>query len=1342
MTVKSSILLLIPLGMFGCTDASTDGTEELCPVWYVDVDEDGFGDPDNPIELCSDEQSREGLVANRDDCDDLDPDINPDGEEVCDLAGFDEDCDGWANDLDPDYRGGVETWADEDGDGYGDPGSALQLLCDVPQGRADNFGDCNDAEEFTYPGAAYNESDTLCMTDADGDGYGNTVSVPGATAGTDCDDTNPAAYPLAQERFDDLVDQDCDGDARDWFMEDDFELGEPRPEVIPRLLNTEITTEFAHSGKYSVKMPAFTNLVFREIDTSYTGIEGQDVPPEDSYDWGCRNFKWSFWAKRGPNAPDSGDTITLQGYDGNQYDDIFVLEGNGVTDDEFKFYTGTIQTERVYHDSLRLRIRASGFDDEEFFYIDDVRIACTGPDVDGDQVGRNEDCNDSDARHWSDCGLCTDDDNDGYGPLPDKDPKTVDSFCDLGNTDCDDTDGLRSPAALDETPDGLDQNCDEIDGPGFFDSFEDGAIDTDIWDTVTGQWDYQSVYVNRGFLALQISGGSEADTDSYNMLPCDEIGYAIQVKRGPSVPESGDQVRIQWFDGQGWQDGFNLSGGVTDGDLIRYRGYIDDPLAFWVGFKVRLAGTGDVNDDWFVDDVGMACNPTDTDGDGYWDGIEDCDSGLPPQGNAQSSLHWSDCGKCIDLDLDGFGEECDLGPDCDDDDPNVNPLAFDEVGDGVDTDCNGFDGPGIMDDFDTGSIDNGVWTGMSGSYFYDAFTRYAGDYSLRFYGQFLTPTFAESVRMNTTPCESMKFEYRARNYWDGLTFGDFFQMQYFDGTDWRIAEQWDGSSANSTAWLLRQGVFAGPGVVSDDNFRVRMFMAASYEYVRFDDLAVTCGSDNADGDIRTVDDDCDDKDPLHWDDCGLCTDADGDGFGVGCDLGPDCNDAVPTINPQATEIAGDGIDQDCDNFDDVRVGGDSFDEGYVQGTPGSWEDMTGPVWVRSTYSTDGDYSLNLWGTGRALTETIDTRSCNIIAYRMDIRNGQTFSTMESTDPFRVYYIDDSGLEVEADVFLGSDLSTSAFERVVGFIDTNDAKHADFQIVLQNGATGSYTDQVFVDNFVFGCTQDGDGDGFPAAIDCDDTDQRHWSDCGLCVDADDDGYGADCDLGPDCDDGDDAVYPGAEDISGDGVDADCSGTDGIGVFSDFETATPVPGFTEFTGQASFVTTNAYSGIYSVFMNGETGTGGGTIYAMSLDLDSKTCPQMAYEFQLLEGPTNSPEATDWIAFQGNDAGTWTDIVRQNGRSRRESSFTRYFGTSTGWLDDDTEFRFTNQGSCLNCDNWLLDDVAIGCDDDEDGLSTPAEAELYGTDPDVNDTDGDKVNDGDEVAAGTDPLDPLDF
>ena len=47
----------------------------------------------------------------------------------------------------------------------------------------------------------------------------------------------------------------------------------------------------------------------------------------------------------------------------------------------------------------------------------------------------------------------------------------------------------------------------------------------------------------------------------------------------------------------------------------------------------------------------------------------------------------------------------------------------------------------------------------------------------------------------------------------------------------------------------------------------------------------------------------------------------------------------------------------------------------------------------------------------------------------------------------------------------------------------------------------------------------------------------------------------------------------------------------------------------------------------------------------------------------------------------------------------------------------------------------------DTDGDGLTDGEEVDEYETDPLETDTDGGGVDDGDEVAAGTDPLDPSD-
>lgn len=73
-------------------------------------------------------------------------------------------------------------------------------------------GDCDDDDPFTYPGAAASDSGSECMTDNDGDGYGDADPAGGVTPGSDCDDLNPSRSPGAEEVPFDGVDSDCDGE--------------------------------------------------------------------------------------------------------------------------------------------------------------------------------------------------------------------------------------------------------------------------------------------------------------------------------------------------------------------------------------------------------------------------------------------------------------------------------------------------------------------------------------------------------------------------------------------------------------------------------------------------------------------------------------------------------------------------------------------------------------------------------------------------------------------------------------------------------------------------------------------------------------------------------------------------------------------------------------------------------------------------------------------------------------------------------------------------------------------------------------------------------------------------
>ncbi len=69
--------------------AACGSSSETATFWYKDVDGDGFGDP--ATEVVGD-QPDNTYVANKNDCDDTDIDINPSGTEKADRV--DEDCDG------------------------------------------------------------------------------------------------------------------------------------------------------------------------------------------------------------------------------------------------------------------------------------------------------------------------------------------------------------------------------------------------------------------------------------------------------------------------------------------------------------------------------------------------------------------------------------------------------------------------------------------------------------------------------------------------------------------------------------------------------------------------------------------------------------------------------------------------------------------------------------------------------------------------------------------------------------------------------------------------------------------------------------------------------------------------------------------------------------------------------------------------------------------------------------------------------------------------------------------------------------------------------------------------
>ncbi len=191
-------------------------------TYYADVDGDTFGDPASSVSACT---PPSGYVTNNLDCNDGNPAINPLAIEVCD--GVDNNCNGTAD------EGLLSTYyADGDGDGYG-AGAAI-LACTQPANTSTTDNDCDDNNNAVNPGAleVCNGIDDDCdgtaddgltfltyYVDADVDGFGDAsatgVSSCNPIAGSvtnngDCNDANNAIYPGATEICN-SIDDDCDG---------------------------------------------------------------------------------------------------------------------------------------------------------------------------------------------------------------------------------------------------------------------------------------------------------------------------------------------------------------------------------------------------------------------------------------------------------------------------------------------------------------------------------------------------------------------------------------------------------------------------------------------------------------------------------------------------------------------------------------------------------------------------------------------------------------------------------------------------------------------------------------------------------------------------------------------------------------------------------------------------------------------------------------------------------------------------------------------------------------------------------------------------------------------------
>jgi hypothetical protein len=161
---------------------------DLCAdqnIYYRDADGDGYGDPNDSV-TTEDPNAPDGYVVDSSDCNDDDPNIHPNAEEVCDEV--DNNCSGETDEGDV-CADQNTYYRDADGDGYGNPDDSTTTDdTQAPDGYVVDSSDCNDDDPNIHPGVE-DIADTIdndCDGEIDEDG-GETLLPPANVSATDID---------------------------------------------------------------------------------------------------------------------------------------------------------------------------------------------------------------------------------------------------------------------------------------------------------------------------------------------------------------------------------------------------------------------------------------------------------------------------------------------------------------------------------------------------------------------------------------------------------------------------------------------------------------------------------------------------------------------------------------------------------------------------------------------------------------------------------------------------------------------------------------------------------------------------------------------------------------------------------------------------------------------------------------------------------------------------------------------------------------------------------------------------------------------------------------------------